>query len=279
MFGSQLENEETMDRKAIAQETLRILNQGYYIQEGNQVEIGPAHKASVTSSVHIRPEAPLVAAGYGSGVPEIAVMDCTTVEAILVLRDQGVDCPGVLNFASAKHPGGGFLNGAMAQEESLAASSGLYPTQCAHPEYYEANRACGTMAYTDHAIYAPGVVFFRDGGFRLLPEPVLANVLTLPAVNYGQVLQKGEDPALAKAAMKGRMRRSLEIFAHYGDKVLILGAYGCGVFRNDPTDVARWWRELLAEGYGGCFQRIIYAVYDRSRSRACLSAFQAGAEG
>lgn len=263
-----------MDRKAVAQETLRILKQGEYEYEGRRVHIGPAHQASVSGSVLIRPEDRLTASGYGAGTPAVTVVECSTVEAILDLRQQGVICPGVLNFASAKNPGGGFLNGAMAQEESLAASSGLYPTQCAHPEYYDVNRACGTMIYTDYAIYSPGVVFFRDSGFRLLAEPALANVLTLPAVNFGQVLQKGEDTAQAKTAMKARMRRALEIFAHRGDKVLILGAYGCGVFRNNPTDVARWWRELLSEGYGGCFERIVHAVYDRSRSQACITAFR-----
>ena len=69
--------------------------------------------------------------------------------------------------------------------------------------------------------------------------PVLASVLTLPAVNYGQVLLKGEDSNLAKQKMKIRMERSLQIFKKEGAKNLILGAYGCGVFQNDPHDVAR----------------------------------------
>lgn len=277
------EGGEGMDRKAIAkataQETLDILEQGYYQYEGKRVEIEPAHRTSVERSILIRPEEELTCAGYGSGMPKVTVDSRSTVDVILSLREQGVCCPGVLNFASAKNPGGGFLNGAMAQEESLAASSGLYPTQCAHPEYYEVNRTCGTIYYTNYAIYSPGVVVFRDGGFRLLPEPVYANLLTLPAVNFGQAVLKGEDPSQAKAAMKNRMCRALEVFAHRGDRTLILGAYGCGVFRNDPAHVARWWRELLAEGYGGCFERIVHAVYDRSQNQTCLSEFRAGMKG
>ncbi|SIQ82638.1 hypothetical protein [Paenibacillus macquariensis] len=51
--------------------------------------------------------------------------------------------------------------------------------------------------------------------------------------------------------MKDRMRLALAIFAHKEDKTLVLGAYGCGVFRNDPEKVAGWWRELLDdEGFG-----------------------------
>ena len=163
--------------------------------------------------------------------------------------------PAVLNFASAKNPGGGFLNGAMAQEEALAASSGLYNTLLRHEIYYSGNRNCGTMMYTDHAIYLPDVVFFRDENFHLLDKPVLASVLTLPAVNLGQVRLKGEDVQTAKSVMKARMRLSLAIFASQQERYVILGAYGCGVFRNDPIEIATWWRELLEdEGYGRFFK-------------------------
>ena len=94
------------------------------------------------------------------------------------------------------------------------------------------------MIYTDHAIFSPDVVFFRDGRFGLLKEPVEASVLTLPAVNMGQVILKGEDRALAEQSMKRRMKLALAIFASRGCRNLILGAYGCGVFRNDPVKVA-----------------------------------------
>ncbi len=261
-----------MDRKAVAQETLQILKQGYYLLEGRRVDIRSAHRASIDGSLSIPPEEQLAPAGPGT--PVVRVEERSTVEAILSLADtKGL---GVLNFASAKNPGGGFLNGAMAQEESLAASSGLYETQLAHPRYYERNRACGTMMYTDWAIYSPDVVFFRDGGFRLLPKPVTASVLTLPAVNLGQVLLKGEDPERAKAVMRARMARALDIFARQGDRTLVLGAYGCGVFRNDPALIARWWRELLAER--GDFDLVVHAILDRSRDQRCLRAFQKEAE-
>lgn len=263
-----------MDRKAIANETLRIIEQGWYEYSGQRVEVSEAQRLSLAGSILIPPEEKLTIPSFGAGSPKIEVENCATVAAILRLRGEGVDTLGVLNFASAKNPGGGFPNGAIAQEESLAASSGLYQTQCAHRAYYDANRACGTMTYTDYAIYSPDVVFFRDERFALLPEPVTASVLTLPAVNMGQVLLKGEDAAQAKEAMKKRMRRALEIFAHQGDRVLVLGAYGCGVFRNEPVEVAHWWRELLAEGFGGCFDRIVHAVLDTSKSQSCINAFR-----
>ena len=203
----------------------------------------------------------------------IIVENISTVDAIRKLILEGKEKIGVLNFASAKNPGGGFLNGAKAQEESLAASSTLYRTLIVHEEYYRENRKCNSMIYTNHAIYSPDVVFFRDGSFRLT-EPVKASVLTLPAVNMGQVIQKGEDVEAAKKAMKQRMKLALAIFANEGAKNLVLGAYGCGVFRNEPKDVAIWWKELLDTEMGKYFDLVFHAVLDYSREKKCIGAFE-----
>ncbi len=264
-----------MDRKAIARETLEILDRGWYDGPAGRVEIGDDHRASVEKSRFIpAEETPALPPRAGEEKTRFSLWDCSTVRAVLDLTGQGAEKVGVLNFASAKNPGGGFLNGAMAQEESLAASGGLYRTLTPHEEYYRRNRACGTMMYTGCAIYSPEVVFFRDEKFRLLPRPVTASVLTLPAVNLGQVMQKGEDLTAARAAMRGRMARALELFGAMGDRTLVLGAYGCGVFRNDPRQVARWWRELLAEpAFADRFPRVVFAVLDGSRSQSCHAAF------
>ncbi|MDQ0061490.1 TIGR02452 family protein [Paenibacillus harenae] len=269
-----------MNQKVIAEETLRLQRQGYYEYNGNRVEFATAQKLSEENSELITPEQGkvLVKGTAGLlGLPQTAacsVANEATVKTILDFAEVRKKRIGVLNFASAKNPGGGFLNGAMAQEESLAASSGLYETQLRNESYYKANRACGSMMYTDYAIYSPDVVFFRNQQFELLERPVTASVLTLPAVNYGQVLLKGEDPQEAERLMKDRMRLTLAIFAKKGDMNLILGAYGCGVFRNDPVKVARWWRELLVdEGFGFLFSEIRFAVLDNSKDGKCIRAF------
>ena len=204
----------------------------------------------------------------------IRIWNCSTVDAILKLAAEGKEI-GVLNFASAKNPGGGFLNGAKAQEESLAASSCLYKTLTAHEEYYKENRLCESMMYTDYAIYSPNVVFFRNGQFRLLEKPVLASVLTIPAVNMGQVLLKGENVKQAEQVMKRRMQLVLAIFAKQECRHLILGAYGCGVFRNDPKQIALWWNELLTEYFPDQFETVVFAILDHSEKQSCIGAFQA----
>jgi uncharacterized protein (TIGR02452 family) len=257
-------------RSALAQDTVRITRCGCYTVGGLSVNIAADVTHSRENSVYLT--AAEVAAAVRGFSPrqeasQVELRNESTLAAILRLVEQRSKPLGVLNFASAKNPGGGFLGGALAQEESLAAASSLYDAQLAFPAYYEANRACRSMVYTDGAIWSPDVVFFRDDSGALLPVPVKASVLTLPAVNYGQVIAKNEDTATARLAMKRRLKIALAIFAKFGCTTVVLGAYGCGVFRNDPVDVAQWWEELLQE-YGGHFRHIVFAVLDRSQTGA-----------
>lgn len=274
-----------MDRKAMARETLVILERGSYEPAAKgrtakqKIVIKEDLERSVGHSTLISPEdgeklLTKYSAYTGGCRVETRVGNTSTVDAIRMLAEEGKTGIGVLNFASAKNPGGGFLNGSLAQEESLAISSTLYPTLTAHEEYYQKNRAHRSMMYLDYGIYSPEVVFFRDGTFALTERPVKASVLTLPAVNMGQVILKGEDSEQAKRVMRRRMKLALAIFAEQGAKHLVLGAYGCGVFRNDPREIAAWWRELLNEGMGRYFDSVFHAVLDRSRDQSCIRAFQ-----
>lgn len=276
-----------MDRKAMAKETLAIMEQGYYEPASDskagtktKINIKEDLERSIRYSTLITPAdgekiLETCRANTKCALPDTRVDNLSTVDAIRMLAAEHKTDIGVLNFASAKNPGGGFLNGAMAQEESLAYSSTLYPTLTAHEEYYRANRSHPSMMYLNYAIYSPDVVFFRDGAFQLTGTPVKASVLTLPAVNMGQVLLKGENAARAKSVMRRRMQLALGIFAQHGAKHLILGAYGCGVFRNDPDEIAAWWKELLQEGMGQSFDSVFHAVLDRSKDGRCIRAFRA----
>jgi uncharacterized protein (TIGR02452 family) len=258
-------------RKIIAQETLKIQQQGFYFTpSNNRIDISDLQKRSENESFALTPE-------QGNqiiqGLPQSSsttkavykVVNQSTVQAVI---DASVSNKRIaaLNFASAKNPGGGFLSGAIAQEEALAISSGLYNTLIRHEKtFYAVNRACRSMMYTDNAIYSPDVVFFRDTYFNLLEMPVTSSVLTLPAVNMGQVRIKGESVSQAKIVMKNRMRLCLSILAKEENDVIILGAYGCGVFKNDPVEVVNWWRELLVdENYELYFNDVIFAILDNS---------------
>ncbi len=182
-----------------------------------------------------------------------------------------------LNFASAKNPGGGFLGGSQAQEEALARASALYPciNQC--QEYYEFHRKVRTNGlYSDHMIFSPLVPVFRDDHDRLLDEPWLTSIITSPAVNAG-ALQKN-NPELAKQvepAMRERIRKVLKLAASFGETHLILGAWGCGVFRNDPNVVAALFdEELRSAAFCRQFASVRFSVLDTLGKQATISAFE-----
>ncbi|MGW4705777.1 TIGR02452 family protein [Streptomyces sp. NPDC004285] len=183
----------------------------------------------------------------------------------------------VLNFASARNPGGGYLNGAQAQEEALCRASALHSTLLRAPGYYAHHRAERDAFYTDRVIHSPRVPVFRDDRGALLAEPFTVGFLTSPAPNAG-VVRRGT-PELADrlpAALASRAERVLETAAAAGYRRLVLGAWGCGVFRNDPAEVARTFRTLLTgEGrFAGHFEEITFAILDRATGTPTLAAFR-----
>lgn len=272
-------------RAAIANETLEILERGAYTNSfGNLVVIAPRLEDSVNRTIHISPESfdeifrqrDAIVARQGKPVAaKFIVKNTTTLAAaceLLCVSATPVMC---LNFASAKNPGGGFLNGSQAQEESLARSGGLYYSIDSVQQYYEFNRNCGTSLYSDHMIYSPSVPFFRNDADELIDEPYFVSVLTSPAVNRGAV-ENNEPQRLPEVepTMLSRIDKLLAVATVRGYKRLVLGAWGCGVFRNDPAEVARWFAtHLNGETYRGIFETVYFAVLDNSASHSQIAPF------
>jgi putative RNA 2'-phosphotransferase len=168
---------------------------------------------------------------------------------------------GCLNFASAKNPGGGFLGGAQAQEESLARSSALYPCLLERREHYERNRATALPIYLDLAIWSPRVPFFKTDRGDWLDAPVLASVITCAAPNASALRQQNKfDAAQVERALRLRAVLVLAIAAHHHVDQLVLGAWGAGVFGNDPVMVADAFGTLLEGEFAGAFPEVIFAV-------------------
>lgn len=182
-----------------------------------------------------------------------------------------------LNFASAKNPGGGFLGGSQAQEESLARSSALYASLVTQDTYYEVNRGCRTALYTDHMIYSPAVPVFRLDDGSLLAEPYLLSMLTSPAVNAGAVTtNEPENKSRIRPTMASRIAMVLAVAARHGYEHLVLGAWGCGVFRNDPDEIAELFAEALLDGgaFRGQFASVSFAVLDGTRDESIIGPFR-----
>ena len=123
---------------------------------------------------------------------------------------------------------------------------------------------------------APGVPFFRDERLDLLARPFLATILTAPAPNAGEHLRRdARGHAAISAALTRRAEYVLRVLAHHRERVLVLGAWGCGVFRNDPAEVAATFKNWLhAPAYLGAFDRVVFAIPARDRDQPTLRAFE-----
>jgi len=259
----------------MAKETIEICERGGYASANGEVvnireQIGKA--VAGTKVFAIESMSGITSAGVPSAT-KYEVTDETTIAAIRRLHGASGGHLACLNFASAKNPGGGFLGGAEAQEESLARSSALYTCLLAAPEYYERNRGCRTALYLDQAIWSPAVTFFRDDTGELLDVPCCASVITAPAPNAGAI-SDNEPTRLDEVEPTLRRRASfvLDIAAACGVRRLVLGAWGCGVFRNDPVMVAQVFHDLLHAKPR--FDEVVFAIFDRSKERSVLRAFE-----
>ncbi len=266
-----------------AQETLQIIENGCYTINGKHIDIQQKIADSASGSKLYREnEFDAVLASAAQKITElhfntaIVVENATVLHGATLLTATGQEV-GCLNFASAKNPGGGFLNGAQAQEESLAVSSTLYDTQLKNHGFYDYNRGRKTYLYSDHMIYSPGVVVFRNDDGELLHEPYQLNIITSPATNIGAMKTNNpEELQYAEAATLQRMDKLLALFVHYNIRHLLLGAWGCGVFQNDPAAIAQWFAHLLTgDGkYARCFEHVLFAVYDKSKNGDNIRVFK-----
>ena len=164
-----------------------------------------------------------------------------------------------LNFASARNPGGGFLKGSSAQEESLCRSSGLYSCIVNSPMYAHNEAHLNKCLYTHYGIFSPNVPVIRDDDGKLI-EPYKISFITCPAVNGGEASKRGVSWSTINAAMMARIDRILAIAKHNNTDALVLGAYGCGVFGNDIRDVVKMFKTLLDTKYEGAFKKVRFAV-------------------
>jgi len=258
-------------RKKIAEETLDILDKGFFISpSGQKIDISNMQqKAEADTKVYSPADSDelLIHGVYKTlaQATEIVVMNATTLDATRALIQEGHKDALCLNFASAKNPGGGFLGGSQAQEESIARATGLYPCQIKASEYYETNRHTKSCIYTDYMIYSPYVPILKNETGENLEELVCCSIITAPAVNTG-VVKKREAARVEdiETIMKRRIRKVLAIALEHNHKSIVLGAWGCGVFQNDPKDIAGYFKEILEDDFKNKFRKIVFAIYARN---------------
>lgn len=252
-----------------AAETIAIVARGgYRAPSGAWVDLTDAVAAAIAGTRLHPPDEALPAEGPPNPAPLVEVTNESTLAAARRLGDGTA----ALVFASARNPGGGFRTGARAQEEDIARASALHACLDTVPAFYAHHRAEPDLRYSDRVIYSPHVPVFRDDTGRLLDRPHHSALITAAAPNRRAVTQNQPDlAATVPAVLTGRALRVLEVAAAHGHRRLVLGAWGCGVFGNDPHLVAQAFAAALHRV--NRFDHVVFAVLDRTPATPTYHAF------
>jgi len=292
-------------RRRIADETLAALERGEVKYQGSTYRFRDVVSYSIDNTIFFPPDS--ILATWSTSIPpspstlpaQLELCEGSTLQRTRVLLQElnasttgdGASPArvGVLNFASATKPGGGFLTGAQAQEESLARASTLYaslvtPTGTQFYDHHKRDRRGGF--YSHAMIFSPSVTVLRDdAGAWVLPYQI--EIVTCAAVNAGVVRERAEEnsnpdtAARIEGVMRERMARILLLFEQQGLRNIVLGSFGTGVFRNDVSMIADIWFDLLAEEgarFMRSFDRVVFGIIDKRTVERFKAVFESRIE-
>ena len=184
----------------------------------------------------------------------------------------------VLNFASATNPGGGVEKGASAQEECLCRVSTLYPCltdQKMRDSFYTPHRKNGNALHNDDIIYTPNVLVIKDDDHNLLSEPFSVDIISCAAPNLreqpsnqyntGDTIKVQISDNELLALHEKRARKIFSSAIANGVEILILGAFGCGAFQNNPHIVAQAYKNVLPD-FAHYFHTIEFAIFCNAKN-------------
>lgn len=250
--------------------TIEIVNQGYYVTETGETYVFPDDSEMMRQTVFYEQEIQLpdTLQSYRQTIVDVQNIDC--LYAGVRLKEQGYN-PAVLNMASRRNPGGGVTTGAGAQEETLfrrtnlfrslyqfAPYAGQYGIQPSHHQY-PLDRNFG-------GVYTPDAIYFRESeqkGYALLEEPVSLSFITVAGMNRPDLTDDGYIADHHVELIKNKIRTIFRMGLVHGHDSLVLGALGCGAFRNPPRHVARLFHEVMEElEFKNRYRRILFAILD-----------------
>jgi len=280
--GQEIKNAFTYQPQAetgVEKETLNILHNKQYMNlRGELVDISKQLDYAIEHTKILSPEELDMSAEILNSTDNespsinttIEVVNEKTNQAAKRLLDNGKNNIVILNFANGHTPGGGFLGGATAQEETLCKCSGLYECLRNKPKYYCTN-IVEYPEYCNHdIIYSPNVPFFRTDDMKLVDQPYLLSVISSPAPNLFRI--KNPDYRLIHKLIQQRIEYIL-LTAHVNNhKNIILGAWGCGAFGNNAQQIANIFKRTIEDM--NWFKHVCYAVYDQRVDQTIYNTFK-----
>lgn len=170
-----------------------------------------------------------------------------------ILQAKGSVC--VLDPANFRTPGGNYLGGGWSPEEQICAESTLFPVlEGLKGIYYDGNRQSGRGGLnTDRALYLHDITFTTDGVTKQ------RDVLVVAPPNRRFALENHRSEAECDIDLANRVETIMRIAAAHQPDTLILHAFGCGFFENDPTAVANLFKTWL-DAHPGQFETVSFVI-------------------
>ena len=256
-------------RLELMADTIRISLMRWYEVSGRDVTLPDQREMISGSILYADPGEVRIPANEKPTL--VSVVKSDTLLAGKALLDEGYN-PAVLNFANRNTPGGGVLHGAGAQEENIFRRTNLfqslYQFHChgerlciqQRPEQYPLDRNTG-------GVYSPDVTVFRGlelDGYPLLEEPYQLGVVTVAALNRPPLKDADHLADEMTEPTRRKMRTIFRIALKHGHDSIVLGAWGCGAFKNPPKHIARLFHEVMLEDeFRNRFRKIVFAIVDR----------------
>lgn len=253
-------------RADIFQNTIDITDQGYYTVDGKKIEIDLPSEAKIYKQIH------KIDAETLPSPTDITVEkeDCMAVG--IRLSKEGFN-PLILNMANAFNVGGGVIKGSMAQEEEIFRCTNIFESLFPlHPktgaEYgYEIDKEkIGYPIQKYGALYSPNVTIFRKGklnGYKLLEEPIKIAFVSAAAFKDPQMIDEDTLEPYYVLPMMEKIRTILRVGLDNGHDAFVLGAWGCGAFKNPPKHIAKLFHKVLEEEeFKNKYKIIVFAILE-----------------
>ena len=247
--------------------TVELVNQGYYESENGRDVVLQSDAQMRNGTIFYERSFRVSVPSVGKTAIEVVNEDC--LQTAVRLKEQGLN-PAVLNMASRRNPGGGVISGAGAQEETLFRRTNLFRSLYQFASYasqYGLTKSTHQypMDRNFGGIYTPKALLFRKGekeGYALMDNPVELAFVSVAGMNRPDVVD-GKIADYLIEPVKNKMRTIFRIGLANGHDSLVLGALGCGAFRNPPRHVARLFHEVIdEEEFANRFKLLVFAILD-----------------
>ena len=250
--------------------TVEIVNRGHYITENGTEYVFPDDSDMMRMTVFYEQEIRLPETRQSDTPTIVEVQNIDCLYASVKLKEQGYN-PAVLNMACRRNPGGGVVLGAGAQEETLFRRTNLFRSLYQFAPYAEQygvkrSRYQYPLDRNFGGIYTPDAIYFRESeqkGYALLDKPVSLSFITVAGMNRPDLTDDGMIAGHHVEPIKNKIRTIFRIGLQHGHDSLVLGALGCGAFRNPPRHVARLFHEVMDEPeFKDKYSKIVFAILD-----------------